>query len=585
MKYVILKKKWNFIGGQEMKKYTKFKDYMKYSFIKYAIALILLVFILFITSMFININFSTIKSNKICNRVVSDFVDNQCTSYYGNINTLSQNEIIKNALLKKSKITEVNYLLYNFCNKQWIKSNFILLDKHKNIVSSNLYKSNQELFPTNEEIQDIILKLNNNCNTVLTSSVRSQYDNDQNSNILFGKAVTYKSEIIGYLIFQLRNSGFNNFVINKNADIIIITDQFDNVIFSSNRMIIDSIGKYKINFNRKNITKVKGRPYYVTVNKVQNNNMKILTMTSIGMQQQFLLFGIIVICTVSIFLIILVIFLADKMTTRNLNSLHILLEAVSQCREGNMEYRIQSKTFEEFQILYDEFNNMMSRIQALIKKNNEISERKRLMEIKHLEGQFNPHFVFNVLETLHYQMLLDQGQASKMLISFANLMRYSINYGSTQVSIKTDIQYVSNYLMLQKMRYNKRLDYEIDIKKDLMNCKIPKLLIQPIVENSLVHGLESSPCITVKISGYIVEENMEICIEDNGQGIEESQLKSLLGTLSDENAMPEHIGLYNVHRALQLLYGKDYGITIESKYGIGTKVILKIPITESDDCV
>ena len=202
-----------------------------------------------------------------------------------------------------------------------------------------------------------------------------------------------------------------------------------------------------------------------------------------------------------------------------------------------------------------------------------------------MEGQFNPHFAFNVMEALRYEILINPAQAAQMVVAFANLMRYSINYGSTHVSLKTDIGYVQDYLLLQKMRYNQRLEYAIDIDQSILQCKVPKLLIQPIVENSIIHGLENAKNITVAITGRSFDNNLVLCVEDNGPGLAEGQLAKLQAVLDDENAMPKRIGLYNVHRVTQLLYGQEYGLTIESVYGKGMRVLLKIPVIVEDDNV
>ena len=227
----------------------------------------------------------------------------------------------------------------------------------------------------------------------------------------------------------------------------------------------------------------------------------------------------------------------------------------------------------------------MSRLQEMMKNNNKLAERKRLMEVKHLEQQFNPHFVFNVMEALRYEIVIDPPRASDMVVSFANLMRYSINYGNTKVTLQTDIEYINDYLLLQKMRYNRRLEYKIDIDEELLSCKIPKLLIQPVVENSLNHGAEKTRFIRVLITGRRVEDHLELYVEDNGGGVPPSRLEEIRRSLEDENANSTHIGLYNVHRVLQLLYGPEYGLTIESECQKGTKVTLKILMEMGDENV
>lgn len=568
--------------GVYMIKYTKFKDYMRHSFIQYAIILISFIFISFILFMIINFKVFTIKTNKDSNKKISVFFQQQYNVYYKNIESLSQNNVIKEFIFNNKDGQNTFSALYNFSNGQDIKSNFILLSKDENVKATNLYRNNIISFTNSVEANDIINRLKKDKNKVLCIPYRTNYDNGQKSNYIFAKCIMDHDIIVGYLMLQLRESDLNNFIMDTDANIISITDNFDNVIYSNNDSIVSSIGKYKPNVNSNNITNINGKDYYTVINNDVGNNINIITMTSVSAQKQFLFLGVIIIFIIGFFVIILVTFLANKMTNKNINAMNTLIEAIDECVNDNLQYRINLDTFEEFKILYDKFNNMIDKVQYLIDKNKEISERKRIMEIKHLEGQLNPHFVFNVLETLHYEILLDQQEAVRMLVSFAKLIRYNINYGNMEVELQADIEYVKNYLMLQKIRYNNRLEYSIDIDEDLMQYKIPKLVIQPIVENSLIHGIKDDYNLTINIKGEKLENIIKISIEDNGKGIEESEVKKLISLLNDENAMPENIGLYNVNRAIKLMYGDIYGAEIYSKYGFGTKVILKIPIIGGD---
>lgn len=568
-----------------MKRYSKFKDYMRHSFIQYAVILISFIFIFFVVSMAINFQIFPTRANKYANKNISDFLKNQYSIYYRGVISLSENNSIKE-YLKNNKITSDMFeVLYNFSNYQNIKSNFIVFDAKGKIKATNLYGTNIFICENSSYVNDIISKLNQENNKVLSVINKMQYNNGQSSNYTFAKCIMEKDTVLGYLMFQLREKDLNDFVINTDADYVIISDNFDNAIYSSNNSLIDSAGKYTLKINSKNVTYMNKKSYYVSVNNIMPNNIKVITMTSIAMLRQILVFGVAIICFIGFFAILLMIILADKMTNKNISALETLSHAIDKCADENLEYRINLDTFEEFKILYEKFNNMMTKVKYLIEKNKEISDRKRIMEIKHLEGQLNPHFMFNVLETLHYEILLSPNEAAKMLVSFAKLMRYSINYGSNEVELKTDIEYVKNYLMLQKVRYNNRLQYNICIDEELMNYKIPKLIIQPIVENSLVHGMKDSSLLSINIIGKIIGDTIEISIIDDGKGMEEECVQRLINTLKDENAMPEHIGLYNVNRAIKLLYGNEYGLDIYSKCGSGTKVILKMPIVRDDENV
>ena len=205
------------------------------------------------------------------------------------------------------------------------------------------------------------------------------------------------------------------------------------------------------------------------------------------------------------------------------------------------------------------------------------------MELKHLEEQFNPHFVFNVLETLRYEILIDGKKASEMVVAFANLLRYSINYGNTRVELQKDIEYINDYLLLQKMRYNRRLTYHIEIPEELLNCRVPKLLLQPVVENSLKYAGEQKKYIDIRIRALRQENALVLTVEDNGDGIDEERLEELRRRLYLEQEDPAHIGLYNVHRTVRLLYGEPWGLEIRSRLHERTEVTIRLPADCEED--
>lgn len=558
---------------------------MKRVFVRYIIALICLMFIVFLAFMLLNYRLFVVKANTDCNQAVSAFVAGQWTGYQQGIKAFAENEEVKKALAAQADLREVNQQLYEFSLSQQLKANFVLLNQDREIISTNLYKTNQLLFLANRTVQEVLTRLAGAPDMTYSGVIHIPFDYGQKSDLTFIRAVQDGGRLAGYLVFSLQEDSLGVVMRNREADIIVITDAFNNVIFSTNNLLIDSLGKYKDDPGEASSLIIDEKPYHVAANILPESNMRIITLLSVVQQQQIIQFGGMFLLGISCFLLLLIRFLADKITARHLSSIDELLYAVNECRQGNIDYRIKSQSFSEFQMLYDNFNSMMLKVQQLLQSNNEMAERKRLMEVKQLEGQFNPHFAFNVMEALRYEILINPEQAARMVVAFANLMRYGINYGSTHVSLQTDISYVQDYLSLQKMRYNQRLEYSIDIEKAILPYKVPKLLIQPIVENSIIHGLENSKKITIRITGRRQAKQLVLCVEDDGPGLDAARLAALQAVLEDENAMPKRIGLYNVHRVAQLLYGQEYGLTIESVSGEGMRVLLKVPVILEDDDV
>ncbi len=566
-----------------MWKSTKFKDYIRNTFIFYAIIIIILIFILFITSMLFNFQSTVIKTNNTYNNLLVKFIDNQFSEYEKSIRLLSKEKDIIEAVSNEHNLSKANNLLYLHGNKQNIKANFALLDKNGYIIATSLYKKNQEILSTSNVMNSIIISHEKNFDKIYKDINNMKFDESQKSNFMFSKAVYSENEIIGYLIYWLKDEDFSELTRYKDVDIVIMADTFNNSIFSTNDIMINNMGKISLSGMNNNLIMIDKQIYYIITNEIKPENFKIITMTSIQKHKEFLIFGIILLIVISLFMVILVTILSPRITKRNLASFDSLIFAIQQLKDGNIDHRIQSKTFDEFQDIYHDFNTMMSRIQSLIKSNYEIAERKRQMEIKHLEGQFNPHFVFNVMEMIRYEVLLEPEMASNLVVSFANLMRYNLNYGSVEVLLKIDIEYIEDYLKIQKMRFGNRLSYSIDIEESLLECMIPKLILQPIIENSIKYGIENTDNLFINIVIHKSKDILTISLSDNGVGIEKEKLNNLNSLLQDEYAMPSNIGLYNAHRIIRLLYGKRYGLNITSEYGKGTIVVLTIPVIKSGD--
>lgn len=564
-------------GGWAMNKTRRFKDYLKRSFIVHTALLVGLMFVGFLAIVFFNYRTFTVSTNQECNRIVTNFLARQHTLYESALAALREDSAV-HAALGGTRVQEASQLLYQSCLHRGIQANFILLGVDGRIATSNLYKPNQTAFLNDTRLGELQSFFSREPEALYAQPCSMAYGNGQKSLLRLARTLRGASgEILGYLIFDLREESLRNFLGNKSADIILISDKFDNVLYATNALLIDSMGKYRLPDTLPHI-EIDSKAYYATAAAVPKTKLQVVTMVLTSRQNQMFLISLFFLSAMCLLTIFLVRLLAARVARETAFGIEELLRAVRECRRGNIGYRIHTRTFGEFQLLYRAFNRMMTKLQRVMRDNEELAERKRRMEIKHLEGQFNPHFVFNILETLRYEMLLHPKEASERIVSFANLMRYSVNYGHTEVPLRSDIAYVKDYLSLQQMRYGDRLRYGIDIGEALLDAIVPKLLVQPIVENSIVHGLEQTRCLTVRLSGKSCAGGFTLSVSDNGPGIAAQTLEHLRNLLGDENAAPEHIGIYNAHRAVRLLYGPPYGVRVESAVGAGTVVTLYLPL-------
>ena len=276
-----------------------------------------------------------------------------------------------------------------------------------------------------------------------------------------------------------------------------------------------------------------------------------------------------------------VVAMTKAFTRQNAMELGELTAAVEDLSKNGGAEALPPQCSGESQALY-------TRFRELIAHNDELLNRRRQMEIKHLEEQFNPHFVYNVMETVRYQISEDPETASEMLLSFASLMRYSVNYGHTKVLLETDVEYVNDYLLLQKARYNNCLLYDFDIPEELLECRVPKLLLQPVIENSIVHGYRAGRTLSIRVQAEHRDDTLRFTVTDDGAGIPAGRLAELRESFERDltNEYTAHVGLYNIQKVIRLTYGAPYGVQIESAEGQGTAVTLTIPyeVEENEGC-
>ena len=225
------------------------------------------------------------------------------------------------------------------------------------------------------------------------------------------------------------------------------------------------------------------------------------------------------------------------------------------------------------------FNVMTHRIQELMAQNIHEQEQKRKSELKALQSQINPHFLYNTLDSIIW---MAEGKKNEevvlMTASLARLLRQSISNEDELVSIGQEAEYARSYLTIQKMRYKDKLEFQIDISPAIFGVKIIKLVLQPIIENAIYHGLkykDSKGFLIVR--GYQEGEKAVLEVEDNGVGMDEETLSHIFEK-HKVNYHSNGVGVYNVQKRLKLYYGEEYGIVYKSKKNEGTRAVITIPV-------
>ncbi|MBO6292808.1 MAG: sensor histidine kinase [Selenomonas sp.] len=207
-----------------------------------------------------------------------------------------------------------------------------------------------------------------------------------------------------------------------------------------------------------------------------------------------------------------------------------------------------------------------------------LDDQTAIAQLKELESQFNPHFLFNTLENIKFMVRLDPGAATEMLMALSSLLRYSISGGGRQVELQEDLKYLASYMKIQQYRFGSRLAFQQEIDSGALSCRIPKLLFQPLLENAIKYGEDEEGKLDISFQIRAAGKGVEITVRDRGRGIGAEQLAELQALLSSGDNNTGHKGLFNVQRRVQLLYGEKYGLKIACPPEGGTEIKLLLPL-------
>ena len=283
---------------------------------------------------------------------------------------------------------------------------------------------------------------------------------------------------------------------------------------------------------------------------------------------------------------ILAVILISSLLSREITKpIRQLRDSMSMVEEGEFEKaNVDITTENEIGSLSKSFNVMTERIHTLMDQNVYEQKQKRKIELRALQAQINPHFLYNTLDSIIWMSEAGRNEeVVEMTSALARLLRQSISNDQELVAVEKEIDYVRSYLTIQKMRYQDKLEYSIDIDPEIRFVEIVKLTLQPLVENAIYHGLKYKESKgNLDIRGFADGKDAVITIRDDGIGMEEQTLAHIFDETEKEHKS-NGVGVSNVQKRLQLYFGPEYGISYESKRGEGTMAIVRIPLDGGAD--
>ncbi len=494
--------------------------------------LIFIILTILVTLVFVGLyaNQSFRKKNIQANQEISSVLTSELEVYMDFINSFTTNHRVFSFLTIQRSPESVYELLYDFNNERGIRSVFYVVDKSGNTVVTNNHSSSPysgiDLFFSG------IFKDMKSSGDIAFSNNKVQIDLYRRTIFSLGKRIEHNGETIGYVVFDILEQDVMHVIENSSVDIFVLIDSYYNSIITNNSSILNEIGKLSIIKYDKEYVTFRDIKYFYSKNELLPSKLSIVVFSPVGLVKELMITSFLFMFLTLLIMIVVVIKLSDIVTRRRTELI-----------------------------------------------NQELHNRTKLATIKQLEAQFNPHFIFNTLETLKYLLQFNQEKSMDLIIHFAKILRYSIYHEEKSIGLSDDLDYIQSYLMIQKYRYGTRLTYTVAYDESLKNLIVPKLILQPIIENCIVHGYTHKENLHIDITITRSRKNLTMVVTDNGDGIPDERLKEVKGLLKKEyNTESSSIGLYNVQKRIQLLYGKGYGVSLRSKVSKGTSVIVVLPV-------
>lgn len=272
-------------------------------------------------------------------------------------------------------------------------------------------------------------------------------------------------------------------------------------------------------------------------------------------------------------------FFSRFISSRILNPIKSLRDSMSKVEYGQFDNFVRVPEYNEIGVLARDFNIMLGKIQDLLELNAQENHKLRISDFKTLQSQINPHFLYNTLDSVIWMAAKNRKEdVISMVSSLSKLLRQSFASNRSLVSLEEEYEHVRQYCIIQKLRYQDQLDYFLDLPEDCKVVLVPRLILQPIIENSIYHGIkEQEGGGEIRLKSKHCGNHLEIIISDNGPGADIHELERFIE--SDERAHTrQSVGLKNIHDRLKILFGDEAGISFRPHLHQGLEVILTIPL-------
>lgn len=464
-------------------------------------------------------------------------------------------------LIKNDEFDDITSALNRHNTNNVAKTEMLIFNEDLNLIYSS-YKDEREMelrLNYNKAILNNVKKDTNPFYKSVYKSSRSFPDYMITKTIKTENGESYVTSFIS-------GNDWSYYMLSNYDNDSVITDYENNVIFYTKPLLLDN------NYYFDDVQSLAFSNKYTYVTKKNDvSQIKINALTEKKNSFNFIVYFI-----QSLFLGLIWYKQSTKMTNiiidNNVSSVNALVSQIQSIKSGETDEHIILKTNDEYEYLATEINQMLNRINVLNEKNTELIEINNMIEMKQLLSQYNPHFLYNTLEIIRSAYHVNPKTSDELIVELSKILKYSINNEVKFVTLEEDLRYINSYLAIQKKRFHNRFNYNIDITDNAKDIIIPKLLLQPILENSIKYGFLSHESVSIDIKGYIKDNILTLVVTDDGPGMSDEEIEHIQNSFIQENYNGKSIGLYNIARRLYLLDADKNKIDITNYEPGGLKV-------------
>ena len=392
-------------------------------------------------------------------------------------------------------------------------------------------------------------------------------------------------EVLGVILLDIRHdiiqSSINGVTIGEKG-FVFVMDQEDNIVYTPVNGIVYRVNPKWVKAMEPMSVQIQGGSYQIRSELSPYTGWRTVGVFSMDEVMSSVNTIVYILFTCVIISLVLVVIVSFKFSRTLTNPIFKLKRLMKQAESGDLTVRFNFEHNDEIGELGQSFNHMIARIDQLIQMVYVEQENKRTAEMKSLQEQIKPHFLYNTLDTISWMARdYDAEDIVRLVDALTNMFRIGLSHGKDIITVKEEITHVSNYLYIQKIRYKDKLNYVIHVDESLYAIEVPKLILQPLVENAIYHGVKAKRGGgTITITGVPEGENLVFTVQDNGAGMPQEKVEELNRRMSERSVLDEQksFGLFYIRERIQLCYGKGYGVHVESALGEGTRVTITLPL-------